>query len=765
MPTQEDIKRLEEGFRIAYEKGETEKAKAIGLEIRKLQKQLESAPPVKEIQQPQKPETKRTALDILKGAGTLTADIARSFAKGAVLDTAGILGLPGLAERKIESVLTPKPTEQEPDKKQPISDYFSLIRGLRSRVSPTPVGLPSPVRSLLGGYSPTGEQITQAIETLPGAKVITQYEPQTELGKYARIAGGYIAPTLPFTRPLDPGKLGRIGRAFGVGGVAALPTYGLQDYPITGAVLSAALGGATAFATGPSRASEAARLVLKETDPIKIELAKEIQEQALELGIPISAPELIDSKLLRSLGETVYGTEKGGTVMFNYLQNRPEKIKEVASDLLNQITKDPGSKRILKKEVSEAAEAAIKSARQTRKQKAQQWYKVANDEFIEESQVKQIINKIDETLAGLDRGDPTISKLKNLKKSLTKKSVSKKDQPEILDEFGMPIEGMQPEKVVIPQTNINMLDNVLKRFEDMVVDSSANIAKESRFIDKNARRLFTNQEGDGILDMLDDALRSNQNYATAKDVFKQLSDELVQPIIDNVAPLAKNNISMSNIKNFIFNFDENNVDDITKTYQILNKQDPTVFPKIVRTYINSVMEKKLIPTTRGEESLKSGFNLWKELTGKGANEKNFTAILKGVAEAQGKNPNNVVLGFQKFNNVLKNTAKIANVDNPRAAPSSQFLPRDAAQIGSFMWHVKFAAKLERYVQNKTIEELANIFVDPRSVELLEQLAKINPASEQAQSIVRRILYVTNNLKTEEERAREQQMLREQSIPQ
>ena len=113
-----------------------------------------------------------------------------------------------------------------------------------------------------------------------------------------------------------------------------------------------------------------------------------------------------------------------------------------------------------------------------------------------------------------------------------------------------------------------------------------------------------------------------------------------------------------------------------------------------------------------------------------------------------------MLGFDKFNEVLKRTARIANVDNPKVAPSDQFLFRDIAQIGSFMWHVKFAAKANTFVKNKTIEDLANIFTDKNSVALLEKLAKTNPASDEAQKIVRTILYYTNNLKSQEERDRE-----------
>ena len=42
-----------------------------------------------------------------------------------------------------------------------------------------------------------------------------------------------------------------------------------------------------------------------------------------------------------------------------------------------------------------------------------------------------------------------------------------KDQPEILDELGQPV----PRKTIKhPQTNINTLDSILKRFDEMVVD-------------------------------------------------------------------------------------------------------------------------------------------------------------------------------------------------------------------------------------------------------------------------------------------------------
>lgn len=720
MATQDDVKKLERGLKAAYEKGEIEKAKAIGTELVRLQQQeqVDLAKLEASVQASKPPRP--TALDLAK-------DIVVSPIKGTIQSAAALASLPRAMQEGI----------------------FSLAGQDISQAQPSIAA---------GGQAPQYQDIMNLIEKLPGAKRVTQYQAKTPLGKPLEVLGEFAGPTMPFTKPFQAGGIERISRALKIGGAAAVPAYAFEDNPYASIPLSILAGGATAFATAPSRAAEAARAVLKDVSPEEIALAKEVQRQANELDIPITAAELIDNKLIRSLGENVYGSEKGGQIMFNYLKGRPEQVKNIAANLLDEIIKDPGSTKKLTKQISEVAETSILNAKDIRKKQSDVFYNVADTEFIEEGQVNSVIQKIDEIINGipgqtdgLAQNDPAIRKLVSLKTSLRKKPIKPKDQLEVLDDLGQPI---KIKKIKTPQTNINTLDGILKRFNEMVVDSNVGIAQQESYIARDARKYFSNKEKTGVLDMLDDVLKTNENYFNAKTTFERLSKEIVDPVINTVGPLAKKNISMGTIKNFIFNFSENSADDIVDTYKVLNKTDPEAFPKIARVYIKSVMEKSLRPTKKGEESLKSGFDLWDKLTLRGERVDNFNAMLKGIAESQGANPNNVVLGFNKFNNVLQRTAKIANVDNPRVAPSDQFLFRDIAQIGSFMWHVKFAAKANTFVKNKTIEDLANIFTDKNSVALLEKLAKTNPASDEAQKIVRTILYYTNNLKSQEERDRE-----------
>lgn len=710
-----NLQKLENALINADKAGDTVAAKQLANEIKMLQQQEQADLAKLDESIERLPKAPRPSpLDIAK-------DVVVSPIKGTVLGSAGIAGLPGLAQSGISSMMGKDISEAPP--------------------------------SMMAAPLLKSQDIMNLIERIPGAKRLTQYQAKTPLGKPLQMLGEFVGPAIPFTKPFQAGGLERMGRALKIGGAAAVPAYALEDYPYAAIPASLLAGGGVALATAPSRAAEAAQAVLKDVSPAKLALAKEVQKQANELEIPLTAPEIIDSDLLRDLGNIVYGSGRGGQIMSTYIANRPEKIKEVAADLVEQIAKDPTSLRKTYKDIGEVAEKSIRNVRKERTKKAQQWYKISNDEFVEEDQVLSIIDKIEETIKGLDSTDPTRAKLQNLKQGLIKKEIKPKDQPQILDEFGKPFITQTPKTKIIPQTNINTLDNILKRFEDMVVDSRANIAKEERYIEKSARSIFSNEDKSGFLNLIDDTLRTNPNYSKAKDVYAQLSDDLVQPVIDNIAPLAKNNITPATIKGFIFNPERNNVDDIRKTYEILNKTDPNAFPNLVRAYVKASANKKLVLKETGE-SKKSGFDLWKILAGTDDASANFNTALKGVAEAQGANPNNLVLGFQKFNEVLKRTARLANVDNPSSPPKEGLLLRDVAQIGSFMWHVKFAAKFERYTQNKTIEDLANIFVRPDSVKQLEKLAKINPASEEAQRIVRNILYVTNNIKTQEERDRE-----------
>jgi len=670
------LKELEAALINADKAGDVEAAKILANEIVKLRAQ--PAPVSQPAPQPE-----------LTPAQKLT-DIARGGARGAAKGLIGLAALPSMAQEGIASLM------ESMGARRP-------TYGLRTM--------------------PTYEQLTGLVEQIPGAEAVTQYQPQTVPGEYAETIGEFAAPGGVFARTA---KAAGVGLGVGATGGAVQEAQeqagasAVQALPLTIATSLAA-----GYALGPSRVQKYAKEIMKGVPDEQIALAKAVEAKAQDIGINLTAPELIENKILQGVGQIVYGSKEGGDIMYNYIKQRPQQINKVAEELLDEIIERPESVRQLYKNIGVTADKAIKTAEQTRRIKAENaGYIVSNVSKIDEAQVQNVLNQIDETIKTFPRNNPNIKKLEALKTRLTK-DVDKN----------------------IPETNINKLSSAMREFRESIADSKMGVADDRRFINKEGRFVLFNDDGTGILNNLDNQLRTNIDYKNAQDTFARLSKELVEPVLDNVQALGKG-VTPAKVKAFVFDDTKNNAADITKTYKLLNKEDKTAFPSIARAYVENAANKAFLPK-EGGESLKSGFDLYKALAGSKAQQNNFNAVLKGVAEANNVNPNKLLLGFDRFNEVLKRTAKLANVNDPKIAPSTKNLPQTTAQIGSFMWRVKFASKYADYLGEKTMRDLAKIFTDEQSVKKLEQLATTDINSTLAVRRVVNIIAATSPLREDQ----------------
>lgn len=630
-----------------------------------------------------------SALDVAKDVGV-------SATKGTTKGTAGTLALPSMAEQGIDYLMRKIPGMSTP---------ANVLEEFRQK-NPPILGMPG-----LLTRTPTYQDIMGLVP-----KGLREYDPQTTAGGYAETIAEFTAPGGIFAR--TPKAIGQVA-VIGTGAGAAQETAEIMNAPVWAQVpITLSVAATLGYFTSPSRAAKIANQALKGVDDAEIALAIQLEKKLKEKGINLTAPELIDNRIIQKLGETVYSTEKGGQIMYNFIKNRPEELNKTADRLLDEISKRPDSLRGAFKDIKTTTNKALKEAKKDRKLKSQEaGYKISNEEFVDESSISQLINRVDEEILNLPSGSPTISQLRKFKTRLTKEKLD--------------------DDTIIPETNINKLDSSLKEFRQNIDDSfaSPNLPKE-RFLDQDASRIFSSEQG-GLLDDLNDILRTNSSYANAKDTFARLSDDLVKPVEDNLEVLLKNKITPSKIKEFIFNPEKNSMSDIKATYKVLNKTNKETFPLIARTYIENAVQKAFVMKKKGE-SLKSGFDLYKALSGTSAQKNNFNQVLKGVAEAQGVNENNLLLGWKTFSEGLKRTARLANVDNPSAPIDPRFIPRDIAQVGSFMWQVKFAGRAAEFFQQKAIKQLADIFTKKNSVEELVKLGKQGVNSNDA---IRRIAYI------------------------
>ena len=686
-------------------------------------------------QQPTPQQTQQTQQpsNFLEEFGNFQRDLAMSSAKGGVRGLATLAALPSMVTQGTTALMeylgAPKPDPR-------ISFVNPMLPGM--------------------SFKPTLPQVMEAIETIPGAKAVTQYQPQTKAGEYFESIGEFVAPGIPFAKPLtSQDRLKRFSNVLFPGIAAGATSELTEDLPPYVSIpATIAAGGVTAAVTRPDKAANIAEAALRNVTDEELELAKQIQKIAREeFDIPVTATELIDNGLVNKLGEIVYKSERGGPIMYNFLKDRPDQVEFIAKQLTDKLIEEPKLLNEAIQGIKITAEKALKNAKKERRRRAEEaGYKVANTEALEPDQVLPLIRYIDDTVKRLDAGDPAIQTLNSLKRSLIKSKTSKKDQPQILDELGQPIRGQQPEIITTPQTNINTLDNILKRINSRISDSRVNKTRDRDIIDRNTERILReglDEGGEGILTLLDRQLRTNKNYSAAKDEFAKLSEELVAPIERNLKPLLEGGVTQGKIRSIIFDTGTRNVEDVKRTAEILNKVDPEAFQLIARTYFKNAINRTLNSQKAGDLKIAKGFDLKKQLTEMGR-EDNFLAMLEGVAKSKGVNPKEFVKGFENFNKVLSKTANIIGVNNPASPPPIKLISRDFAQFGAFMWQVKFAGKLEKFTKEKTLEKLADIFIQDDSIDQLVALAKTNPDSVKAVNLVRRILYVTNNIENDQQ---------------
>lgn len=674
------LAQLEDSLRQADAAGDVESAQVLANKIRELKAQESVAleQPETGLQEERQAIRRKTAADILRSAAT-----------GGLRGVTGLLGLPALGEQI-------SPTAETLQQIPTVDPVLQLLKAAQR------TGIVSGEPGIL---FPSQQRIMAGVEQIPGARAVTEYQPQTRAGEYAETISEFAVPGGLFAR--TPRALGTALGVGGVGGAVQETQEQIGLTPMQALPLTVVSTIASGYALSPNRAARYAKEATKGVSDEELALAASVERKANELGINITAPELIDNKILKGVGEIVYGSEKGGDIMYNYIKNRPQEINKVADLLMDEIIKKPESVRQVYKDIGTTADKAIRKAEQARRIQAEDaGYIVSNVENLDEAQIINVLGQIDEKIASFAQGSPNISKLNQLKTRLT------------IDEAN-----------TIPETNINKLSAAMREFREKIADSKTGQADTRRFIDKDGRYALFNDDGTGILNNLDNQLRTNISYKNAQDTFARLSDELVQPVLDNVEALGKG-VTPDKVKAFVFNPNKNNVNDIKNTYKILNETDKDAFPNIARAYVENAANNAFKAKPAGE-SLKSGFDLYKSLAGTKAQKDNFNQVLIGVAEANGVNPNNLLLGFDKFNEVLKRTARIANVDNPKIPPDARNLPQTAAQIGSFMWRVKFASRYGEFLQQKTMQDLAKVFTSKNSVDELVKLAKTDLDSTEA----------------------------------
>jgi len=248
---------------------------------------------------------------------------------------------------------------------------------------------------------------------------------------------------------------------------------------------------------------------------------------------------------------------------------------------------------------------------------------------------------------------------------------------------------------------------------------------------------------------LDEALQTNENIAEARRIFQEATPEVTRVVgYSGLRDLAKTD-KIDQAVDIITNPKTATPESIGILSSSLNAQDPTVFPKIAKKWLDDSAEaaKKISPA--GQVPLSSGVKFVKAVRGTEGSKQEavMNAVLDGVAQAKGINSAQMKQGFNNLLDVLQRTNLIDTFGSPTA--TRKRAAEDVAETtGLVSRALQFditapTAKIGRALQQKGIErvhtQIANALVDDDAVSAIMKLASLDANSRAAQNLVANIL--------------------------
>jgi len=556
---------------------------------------------------------------------------------------------------------------------------------------------------------PTAQEAQRfASENIPFAESALNYQPRSTAGDYVQSIGEFAAPLGLF------GKSGQVASVVGGTTFEAAEQFGAGPLTATGVSLAAILTGN--YAMNFNRASTIAEMALKGKTKQEIIVAAELEKKFVQAGIPVTANDLLDGDFLNAVfQETAGKAGVAGQRIETYLGKRPELLDDLVNDLMGQIIKDKNNaNRLGFDNLNTMLLETQKRIKQKRSLESQQaGYNIGDKEFLKKGLINDIIAEIDNLSVSGTQNASKLALLKDFKKSLT-------------DSKGNPI------------TNVGELSRVYKIYRDKV---NAPLGTTSDTLDDFLRSILvdTKNPGNGLVERLETALKSNKNYNAGNNAFNSLSQE-VDDAFSYLEALGKKNkkVSIQKIKDVIFNTDNVNPSDIANIAKILREnvgkgqtnvagrvlpkvdfEDP--FSTFVQLYMKNIYNKTFAPGFSGKLPTNAAYNFNKKMFPNEASKANFIQIIKEIAKEKNVKYKDLLEGWKTFSAMAERTGQ--KITTQQGQTKFGGIDAEALKINSLMYRVRLAQGIVNYRANRAAITLSKVFTSDESVNALVALAR------------------------------------------
>lgn len=543
---------------------------------------------------------------------------------------------------------------------------------------------------------PNSKDVQGAVEKVTGK--LPLYEPQTRpekgLDTFIQLGIGMGKPS-----------------AATIGKVVAPATAGTEiagaatkDDPMMRAV-GGFLGGAVpaGFNAWQNVPQKVVRQAIGDITPQQIADAKALQQQGKNVGVPLMGPEALPNSGVQQLASDIAASRTGAPIMRQFLESRPDNIRNAVGGLLNQVGpyRTPEAAAGLG---AETATDAIKAAEKARTAATSPFYQAARQDVVGP-----------DALEGLSRA------LRNQKPFF--------ELPEQQSAIA------QYQKVLDPKSGMNAIaaDNLYKaaRGDTEVAGIGASSA------DKQAAAVLKPLVGD-----LKYASEINSpNLAQGRALHEQITNDVINPLV--AGPVGRmagyksggfdpaNTPVVARVVGELGNTAMARPETIRELHTHLNAQDKSAFPAVARSWLESAFDQSTKQVQSGQ-NVKLGANFNIDVRGTDFQKANFDEVMRGVAQAQGKNPDSLVKGANVLMDTMAATGRVPGIGsqtagrlgtqaelsrNPVSAASDILSAKPLGMVGRMSESV-FNARRNRIV--------AGWMTDPNSVDVLVKMARLKP---------------------------------------
>jgi hypothetical protein len=574
------------------------------------------------------------------------------------------------------------------------------------------------------------------------------YAPKTTPGEFAETIGEFAVPGGVPSRSarMAPGLARKAGEyAADVTRNAVLPgvaseaagqaTEGTAAEPYA-RVLAAIFGnGVGATMKSASAPETVLRRVAGPADQIDWNRATALQNNST--GIRLTGPEAITqaqggASAMPNLQRIVEGSAEGRSATAPFFGARPGQVDTAVGRVLDQVAPQSANPSVLGPRAADAATQAVRDVEQQRTAAVRPIYQAAATDAVPADDINAILADIGNTV-GNDRTGVLSGPLNDLRNRLTATPANAGTpsvREPVLGPDGQILHYRQTPAIdptpAVPVTDVENLDRARKYFRDRM---------DLPQIGQDAITKEQNAAVSSILDRLDGLMEANSpNFGAAKTQYADMSRNVVQPIAEgplgNVASAGNTAAAGSAIlpQNPLSGSQGESADAIRR----LVEQDPETTAALVRQALGDRYSKATTETQEGARDF-AGAKFHKDVAGNDQRRSTLDAVLANLPDQSAAQAMPELLdvlqatGRRKQIGSATEFNRSLNADLSSQSPLARLFST-AKTLGTNVLTTA-GQTVQRAALRNSLSNLADMFTDPRSVELIrEAMARGAPST-------------------------------------